>query len=196
MRPGPQSAKARLRGDLLAARAALSRADRQAASRRVCEILLTLPAVIGSRGLSAFAPTPAEVDILPALERLLSQGQQVFLPWVAGPDLHLAPVRDLARDLAPGWRGVLEPVADLRSHEVDLSEIDVAVVPGIGFDPSGNRLGYGGGHFDRLLARLPGSATIIGAAFEVQVVDRIPREEHDVPVHVLVTEEGARRCRS
>lgn len=193
MRPDPPSSKALLRSRLLASRAAIPLTDRRRASRRVCEALLTLPEVAGSRRLSAFAPTTAEVDILPAIERLLAGGLQVLLPWVDGDEVRLAQVQDLARDLAPGWRGVLEPVAGLRAEGPDPAAVEVAVIPGVGFDRRGNRLGYGGGHFDRLLARLGPATAVIGVAFEVQVVDDIPTEAHDVPVSVLVTEAHIRR---
>jgi 5-formyltetrahydrofolate cyclo-ligase len=88
-------------------------------------------------------------------------------------------------DLAPGYCGILEPAADAAPASPD--EFDVILVPGIAFDQSCCRLGHGGGFYDRLLPQLAPGALTIGIAFDEQVVDSLPREEHDVPVDVLVT---------
>ncbi len=60
-------------------------------------------------------------------------------------------------------------------------------MPGVAFDRSGHRLGYGGGFYDRFLARLPARALRIGVAFDQQVLDELPAEEHDQPVDLVVT---------
>jgi 5-formyltetrahydrofolate cyclo-ligase len=66
----------------------------------------------------------------------------------------------------------------------------VYVVPGVAFDRCGNRLGHGAGYYDRLLALASPSATLIGLAFDCQMVDSIPVEPHDVRMHYLITESG------
>jgi 5-formyltetrahydrofolate cyclo-ligase len=108
----------------------------------------------------------------------------VHLPWVDGDQLQAARVVDLAKDLTPGWRGVREPV---RREPVAVTILDVVVAPSVGFDRAGRRLGYGGGHFDRLLARLRPGAVVVGVAFDEQMVDKVPTEAHDRTVDLVVT---------
>jgi 5-formyltetrahydrofolate cyclo-ligase len=188
----PESVKVSLRSRLLTARAGLALPFREEASAVICRLLLTLPEVTAARAVLAYAAFGSEVDLDPALRPLIARGVGVFLPWVDGPDLRIARVRDLDADLAPGWRGVREPRAsDRRPARPD--RIHIALVPGVGFDRRGRRLGYGGGHFDRLLGRLRPGTPRIGVAFRAQVVEHIPALPHDVPVDAVVTEEGVER---
>lgn len=120
-----------------------------------------------------------------SLRRLLADGVTVCLPWVQGPELGMSAVGNLD-ELVPGWRGVREPPPAGR-RPLRPSAIEAAIIPGVGFDAAGNRLGYGGGHFDRFLPRLPRGAVVIGVALDEQVVDAIPVEPHDRPVDVIVT---------
>lgn len=188
----PESTKAALRSRMLAERAALAAPYRERASARVCEHLLTLPEVAAARAVLAYASFGSEIDLDPALRALIREGVGVFLPRVEGSELAVARVRDLEADLVPGWRGVREPRAsDRRPARPD--RVHAALVPGVAFDRHGHRLGYGGGHFDRLLARLvPGTAKI-GVAFSVQLVDAVPALPHDVAMDVILTEEGPHR---
>lgn len=167
------------------------RADLHASrSRSVAKRLLTVPEVASARVVVAFHPHGSEVDVTPALHALLERGAELLLPWVEGPDLALSRVRDLGT-LIPGWRGVLEPDPRARSA-VTPGSADVVIVPGLAFDRRGGRLGYGGGHIDRLLAATA-PAPVVAPALSLQVVDAVPREPHDLPVDVLVTEDAVHR---
>jgi 5-formyltetrahydrofolate cyclo-ligase len=150
---------------------------------------MTLPEVTAARVLLAYAPTPREVDIDPLLRERIAAGTRLLLPWVDGEGLHLGTVGDLDADLSPGWRGVREPRVDAR-FAVAPEQVEAALVPGVGFDRSGHRLGYGSGHFDRLLARLRRATPLIGVAYACQLVEEVPAEGHDVAVGVIVTEAG------
>ena len=173
-----------MRARLIAVREAVS--DLSAASTAVCARLDRLPELAGRRAVSGFAATEREVSIDASLRRLLGDGVTVCLPWVQGPDLGMSAVADLDADVLPGYRGVREPIAE-RRRPLRPAAIEAAIVPGVGFDAAGNRLGYGGGHFDRFLARLPRGAVVVGVALDEQVVEAIPVEEHDRAVDVLVT---------
>jgi 5-formyltetrahydrofolate cyclo-ligase len=186
------SDKAGIRSRLLAARAALAASYREEASAEISRLLLTLPEVAAARALLAYAAFGSEASVDAALRVLIDRGVGVLLPWVDGPDLHLARVRDLDADLAPGWRGVREPRATTR-RPARPDRVQAALVPGVGFDLHGGRLGYGGGHFDRLLAHLRHDTPRVGVAFATQIVERIPVLPHDIPVDVLVTEDGVHR---
>lgn len=71
-------------------------------------------------------------------------------------------------------------------------EIDVAIVPGVAFDESGHRIGFGGGYFDRFLKKL--DCTTIGLAYELQIIDKVPTHPYDVPVDFIITEKRIIHC--
>lgn len=173
-----------LRTRLLAQRDAAG--DLRGASTAVCDRLEVLPELTAVATVAGYAATPREISVDPALESLLHRGVAVCLPWVDGPVLRVGRVEDLARDLAPGWRGLREPVPTLRAPLAAWA-LDAVLVPGVGFDRAGNRLGHGGGHFDRLLARVRRDTVLIGIALDTQVVDAVPVRAHDRRVHVIVT---------
>lgn len=180
----PQS-KAELRELLRAARAALPAAARAEAAAAVAEALLALDELGGAGPFLLYAAFGDELLVDRAIEGLLERGATVCLPRVNGADIDAVPVRALA-DLVPGWRGVREPPAG--APAIAPGALRAAVVPGLAFDTRGNRLGYGGGHFDQLLARLDPAAVVVGVAYDLQVVEALPAEAHDRPVRVVRTE--------
>jgi 5-formyltetrahydrofolate cyclo-ligase len=87
-----------------------------------------------------------------------------------------------------GYMGIAEPDASIL-HRVDPLEIDMVVVPGVAFDMARNRIGYGGGYYDRFLCTLRPDCLKVAVAFELQVFDSIPAASYDIPVDIIVTEE-------
>lgn len=172
-----------LRRTALAARRGLSPTERAEADAAICARLLTLPELTGASRVLAYAALPSEADPGAAVLALRARGAHTLFPRVRGSALDLVDVAD-DQALRPGYRGVREPVGRV----VGADAVEVALVPGTAFDPRGGRLGGGGGHYDRLLARLPASAPVIGVAFACQMVPRVPREPHDRPVDLVVTE--------
>lgn len=184
--------KAAVRAHLRTARANLGRVERAKASARIRRRLADLPELAGRRAVLAYAAVGAEVNLDPFLRELLEAGIALYLPWVEDERIGLARIRDLDHDLAPGWAGVREPRAGQREITRP-SLVEAAIVPGIGFDRRGYRIGHGGGHFDRLLGQLRPGTTTIGVGFDVQLVDFLPVEAHDQRLDVVVTESGAGR---
>ena len=179
-----RAAKAALRRQVLADRAGLPALQRGADSAAICARLACLPELQGARAVLAYAAFGSEVDVDALLRVLLAREHGIFLPWVEGPSLRIGRIADLDADLVPGWRGVREP-RSARPARPD--RIDAAIVPGVAFDAGGARLGYGGGHFDRLLADLRSDTPVIGVAYDVQVVARVPLEDHDRRADVVIT---------
>lgn len=136
--------------------------------------------------VALYSPVLNEVFTEQVLREALVKGKLVAYPRVRGSELEFVRVFD-ASDLRPGAFGVLEPVG---TRIVSPAALDLAVVPGVAFDRSGHRLGYGKGFYDRGLhgPRCPGF--LAGLCFEQQLVDRLPAEEHDVRMDVLFTEKG------
>ena len=186
--PNTRPHKPELRERALTSRAALPAPTRAAAAAEIRRRLADLPELRAASCVLAYAAFGDEVDLDALLERLLESGATVLLPYVEGDALHCAPVGSLP-DLAPGFRGVREPAAPAR-QATDPRLIDVALVPGVAFDRKGGRLGYGGGHFDRLLAQLRPDANVVGIAYHAQLFDAVPIEPHDRRVDIVVTEEG------
>ncbi len=182
------SAKHRLRAATRAARRALTADQRAEASARIVERLLTLPELRSASTVLLYAALQEEVNLGGLFAALRSQERRTLLPRVQGRELDLVAVTDL-RGLELGFRGVQEPTGPA----IDPGVVDVAVVPGLAFDPRGGRLGGGGGHYDRLLAGLRADAPRIGVAFTCQVVPQVPREAHDQPVTVVVTDAAVHR---
>jgi 5-formyltetrahydrofolate cyclo-ligase len=98
-------------------------------------------------------------------------------------------------DTAPllAWCAAHGVATVLPEDEPDPTSVDVVVVPGVAFTRDGHRLGQGGGWYDRFLARTGGGCTTVGVCFAEQVVDTLPVEAHDVPVDVVVTDQGRLR---
>lgn len=184
----PVDTKRALRIAVLERRRALSPQQRTRASAAAVDHLLALPELATARTVAFYAALPDEADPTAAIPQLAARGVQPMFPRVAGSELEFVAASGVA-GLVSGFRGVREPWGE----PIGPDELDVVVVPGVAFDRGGGRLGQGGGHYDRLLSRLPAGTVRVGFCLAVQLVTRVPRGPHDEPVDVLVTEEGTVR---
>jgi 5-formyltetrahydrofolate cyclo-ligase len=183
-------AKRKLRGDILAWRAALSDAERHAAAQDLHKTFLRERPVEAPCVVSGFWPIKDEIDIRPLMTELFNQGCQLALPVVVGRG---QPLRFRAwrpgEPLEKGVFGTLQPPAE---GEVPV-EPDALIVPLLACDPGGWRLGYGGGFYDRTLAGLRErrNVTAIGVAFDGQCVPDVPHGPDDQRLDWLLTERRA-----
>jgi 5-formyltetrahydrofolate cyclo-ligase len=138
--------------------------------------------------VALYVATPDEIDPSGVVPMLRERSIRTLFPRVRGERLDLAEAND-PHALPGGFRGIREPTGPA----IDASVVDVVVLPGIAFDLDGGRLGQGGGHFDRLLPELPEDTVRIGLAFSCQVVPRVPREDHDEVVDIVVTDHAVHR---
>ncbi|HWC32701.1 MAG TPA: 5-formyltetrahydrofolate cyclo-ligase, partial [Actinomycetota bacterium] len=132
----------------------------------------------------------SEVDTAEIASRLHDRGVRLLLPYLDETGIEAAEVLP-DDDLTPTDYGPKEPT---RRTAVDPGEVDVVVAPGLAFDRRGGRLGYGGGHYDRYLARLGARATRIGIAFSMQLLEEIPTDAGDERLDVVVTDEETVRA--
>jgi 5-formyltetrahydrofolate cyclo-ligase len=143
----------------------------------------------GESPVMVYASKPGEVDTSGLIDWLLSRGIRVVVPIIEQEtrSLRLSYLRDPG-NLRPSTFSVPEPVG----HEVpaDPSSIRLVVVPLIAFDSRGYRLGYGAGYYDRFLSLHPGMKKI-GVAFACQEIEVVPADENDVPMDIIVTENGS-----
>lgn len=153
--------------------------------------LFRAPLYRRARRLLCYVAIDGEVHTRHILKKALSDGKEVFVPAVtdkARRHMGIAQIQDLERDLAHrGHYGVPHPLR-LASEEDSLKGLDLVIVPGLAFDRRGNRLGRGGGYFDRFLVRVPAEAPRVGLAFRFQVVNRLPLESNDQPVTRVITD--------
>lgn len=180
--------KARLRSLMLDRRDKAN--DRMAHSAAIGRHVTSLPEYAAAETISWFVGVKSEVMTLPMIADALSARRRVALPWVSPDGLCLALVGSL-EEVAPASFGLLEPRDDIRqdlARQVAPDRVDFFVVPGVAFDRHGGRLGHGKAYYDRLLAHARPDATLAALCFEVQLVDKVPMVEHDVPMNYVVTE--------
>lgn len=143
--------------------------------------------------VALYSAVRGEADLSPILPAMRGNGKKVFFPRVCGRNLRFFEVSD-AGELSAGSFSIPEPPED-PAREVAPSDIDLIVVPGLCFDRSGSRIGYGGGFYDRA-ARGLNPEKLCAAAYSFQFVDfEIPSEPHDARVGFVITERGVFRVR-
>ncbi len=154
-------------------------------NQRIQEKFLTHSAIKQAKSVFLYLSFGSEVDTIPLFEELLGRGIRVSVPRChrSTKEMEAVEITDLSQ-VKPGSYDILEPDPDLTP--LSPSEIDVVVVPALAFDKEGFRLGYGGGYYDRFLADFTG--TTIGLAFSDCITERLPGEEFDRPVDVVLTE--------
>lgn len=182
-------AKRVLRDRVLAARDRVVDAQRDIASRAIAGRIETLPSFLQARCPLLTLPFRSEWNTRPLVAAAVARGAAVALPRVNPQTrmLELVRVLDVEADVEPGYRGIPEPRASL--PRIDPRAVDWVLVPGVAFDASGRRLGYGGGYYDRLLGLLAAGVPKIAGAYELQIVPDIPAAPHDLTVDAVATPE-------
>ncbi len=177
--------KATLRAAALAARDALSEAQRAAAAQAIAKRGLPVEIAPGTV-VAGYSPIRSELDPTPLMQTLAAQGARLALPVITarGQSLRFR-VWHAGDRLLPGSLGILEP-------SPAAAEIvpDIVLVPLAAFDRTGHRIGYGAGHYDRTLAHLHKSKGFCGdrARLRGQEVAAVPALQHDVPLDYVLTE--------
>lgn len=176
--------KTLLRAKFHAIRDGLSQAAVESASDHIRDHVLALSSVRSSKSLFVYCSFGSEVQTYNLIEDLLALGKTVAVPRItdaANGIMDAVPIHSL-KDLTPGPFGVLAP----QCGAALAASPDLALVPGLAFSPvTGHRLGYGKGFFDRYLRSHP-ETMALGLAFEQQLVDSLPADEHDQPLDSLV----------
>lgn len=179
--------KAALRKSIREARRSLSDEERLFAALKVRDLLLGMEEIKDARCILAYMPMKYELDVLPSVKALKELGKTVAFPLcIEEGGLRLfVPAEE--NGFVTGAYGILEPDIST-AKEIGFSELDAIILPAIGFDGSLNRLGQGGGYYDRLLSKTDCYKVAIG--FDCQLVESVPTEETDRPVDAAVTPSG------
>jgi 5-formyltetrahydrofolate cyclo-ligase len=186
-----KQSKRALRRAVLAERDALPADERSAGSEAIAERFLELPEVADARTVMAFWSFGSEVDTAPLIAGLRSRGATVALPRIEGSEA-VPVVATTGAAMTESSFGTMEPA---EGRVLDVAELDLVVVPGVAFDWTCDRVGYGGGYYDRLLGMRREGAAAIAVAFALQIVERVPTGAIDRRIDGVVTELEVIRCR-
>ena len=175
--------KQELRARMRAMRRALSKEAQEAASLAVHERLRCFAPYREARRVMAYAACRGELSLETVIGELLAAGKTLLLPRCEAPGVMTARRIDSMDQLVPGAYGLMEP--DMACEIVSPDEIDLILVPGTAFDRAGNRLGQGGGYYDRFLEK--SCALRVGVCHDEALINRIPSEEHDSVMDAVIT---------
>ncbi|AEH43932.1 5-formyltetrahydrofolate cyclo-ligase [Thermodesulfatator indicus DSM 15286] len=180
--------KKKLRKNFLTLRDSLSGETRKSLSQKIAYHLQKSIYYEKAQKILFYASFKSEVETYELIQKALTEGKEVYLPktYISEHKLRLFKIKSL-KELKPGAYGIPEPPEN--NPEIMPHELDLIILPGVAFDLSGGRLGYGGGFYDRLLAKAQ-DITKIALAFECQLVKTLPLEAHDLRVNAIVTEKG------
>jgi 5-formyltetrahydrofolate cyclo-ligase len=184
--PGEKVQKAALRARLLAARAELTEEQRTGAGRAIRDALLERPEVQMAGTIAAYYSVGAEPGTHGLIYALWKRGSYVLLPLLRpDQDLDWASYEG-PESLVPGPRGLLEP-GELPRGPGAVARADVVLAPALAVDRAGNRLGRGGGSYDRALARVGPLVPLIALVYDAELLDHVPAEPHDVKVRAAAS---------
>jgi len=158
-------------------------------SEQVCINLAGTAEYIDSQNIMFYVATRSEVQTEEMIKISVNVGKNIFVPIILTECINLAPsaIYYFDSELEKGKKGILEPKKEYY-RLFPPEDIDLVIVPGVAFDLSGNRIGRGFGYYDNFLRKVCSSAKIIALAFEMQIVEKIPNDKNDIPVHKIITE--------
>lgn len=190
--------KAQIRSRVLAMRNMLPSDKRRQYSREIVERIVAMDAFRRARVVMAYSTFGSEVDTATFIAAVHDSGKTLVLPKIDRKRNCLA-IYSVGRDegdLMAGVWGIREPDPAVCGL-VAPGTLDFVLVPGVAFDPRGGRIGYGKGYYDKLLHACMaegGRPWTAAGAFDLQMVERIPMETHDIPIHAVATESNCIRC--
>lgn len=159
-------------------------------SREIVRRFMALPEYQTASTVLFYLDVRSEVRTRHSLEDALQSGKKIVVPYCVDGELELFHLEQLD-ELSVGMYKILEPKPELReiaAKQVPVSEIDLIMVPGVAFDRRGGRTGHGKGYYDKLLEHARPDTPLVALAFECQLFDEIPMQDHDVFMDKVVTE--------
>ncbi len=180
-----------IRRQLLNNRKILSKRAITEQSHRIAESLINSNMYRQSKNIMLYMATKSEVQTQEIIHSAQKEDKKIFIPLIIRESNEIMPslIQDFKTELTPGALGIMQPKEEYyRVVQPDI--LDLVIVPGVAFTRQGQRLGRGGGYYDRFLSRLGQHTVSVGLAFEMQIVEQIPTNEKDMPVDYIITEEG------
>ena len=186
---GKRDEKNLIRKRMKQLRADMTRTERFEKSMQIFEQLITVPEFKRADRIYTYVSMDNEIDTIMLIDYSLSLEKRVFVPRVSGKDMEFYEISDIS-ELNTGYMGIYEP--DINGKEPDYSRTGFMCMPGLAFDRSYNRIGYGGGFYDRYLS-VENKLYKAALAYEAQLLESIPAQDGDVRPDMIVTEENIYR---
>lgn len=187
--------KKEIRKKIIKKRNELSFAEIEEKSKAVEALLFQQDFYKKSQTILFYASFNSEVKTDEIIKQAINDGKTVSLPIVINEEkkLEIKNILDLTNlEISPF--GIREPNNSLPN--VSPADLDLVVIPCCCLDKRGNRIGYGGGYYDRFLASLSSGVFKVALAYEIQIIDELPCEDHDFPVDAIITEKGVYRFKN
>lgn len=183
--------KSEIRKEILSIRNILDINDAATKSSIIIKKLKNTDEYKNSTNIMVYMDFKNEVNTKTFIEEALSEGKKIIIPYTDMEKVEIIPVeiKDFD-DLVMCKFGYLEPKKEKINNPFDVKLIDLVVVPGVVFDKKKNRVGFGKGYYDRLLINRKTSAKAIAIAYEFQVLEEVPAEEHDIKMDMIITEKN------
>lgn len=178
-----------LRKNMLTQRKSMKIRDISAFSNKIINTIMALPEFIKCKNIMLYLSFNNEVNTYPLVTWCLNNSKTVIVPYCVEAEKKIIPfkINNLTTDLNKSTFGIMEPKHDLLK-QVNINDIDLIIVPGVLFDKTCNRIGFGAGYYDRFLPGKAKNALTIGIAYDYQIIDEIPTDVYDVPLNFIVTE--------
>ena len=173
--------KIALRRQIREMKRAMTAEQIESASARLAEQFLATDYYRNAKTIYGYLPYNQEVRTVPILEQALRDGKRVAVPKVFGDEMRFIYLTDLSM-VEKGYSGIPEPVADGPEGEDPAA---LVLMPGLAFDPQGHRIGYGGGFYDKFLAKEPGHPTV-ALCYAFQMLPNLETDAHDIPVDCVI----------
>ncbi len=159
-------------------------------SQAICRTFAELPEYAAAGAVMFYVDVRSEVRTRHYLPTALTHGKRIIVPYCVEGELELFHLQDM-QELSVGMYKILEPREELRQlpeKRVEVAELDLIMVPGVAFDRAGARMGHGFGYYDKLLEHARVGTPLVALAFECQLFDEIPTQEHDVFMDKIITQ--------
>ena len=182
-----------IREEILKKRSQLSKEEHKEKSRELIDKLTNSCYYNNAKTIMTFISFSDEVDTHEFIKQAIKDGKTVTVPVTFPKTKELKPsiVKDF-NELEPGYYNILTPKKEYIRY-IEPKEIDLVIVPSVAYDREGYRVGYGGGYYDRFLAPL--EVNTIGISFDMQLIDRAPRDQYDIAVEYICTEKEFFKCK-
>ncbi|TWU48293.1 5-formyltetrahydrofolate cyclo-ligase [Rubripirellula reticaptiva] len=165
--------------------------DKEEVSQRITDRVMAMPEYQSAKCVMWYVDVRDEARTRHALPAAVASDKKIVIPYCVDGELELFLLESMD-ELEVGMYKILEPREDLRgvaAKNVDVKDLDLVLVPGVAFDAVGGRTGHGKGYYDKLLENARLETPLVSLAFECQMFDEIPMQDHDIYMDKVVTEE-------
>lgn len=146
-----------------------------------------------SKNIFIYLGFGSEINTIKYVEDFLQEGKKIIVPYTDMKNKVMYGIEINTLDgLKKNKFGILEPTDG--SEIFNKEDIDLIIMPGVAFDRSGNRVGYGGGYYDKFLSEINSDIPTIALAYDIQILEEVPSEKHDIKVYMVITEKETIKC--